>query len=215
MFSSDYQRTLILAEIRANITNLDKQVEAIKVIREAFERVKVPGLEIILTGPAAFAVESGEDIRSDVRLLTWLAVIFVTLFLLLVYRSIPMLLMVAAPLITGVIAATAMILTVHGQIHGITLAFGVTLAGVAVDYPIHLLTGLAKHTENQSGYVEKIWPTLRLACHGADFNGNRLCSFSCIRVWRVATAWSVYHYRPDHRGSVCPVGSCPSCSAPG
>ena len=161
-FSNDHQRTLILAEIRANITNLDKQVEAIAVIREAFEQVAIPDLEMILTGPAAFAVESGEDIRSDVRLLTWLAVVFVTLFLFLVYRSVPMLLMVIVPLVTGVMAATAIILLIHGQVHGITLAFGVTLAGVAVDYPIHLLTGLSKSAENKSDYIDKIWPTLRL-----------------------------------------------------
>ena len=66
----------------------------------------------------------------------------------------------------GVVAATAVILLTYGQIHGITLAFGITLAGVAVDYPIHLLTGMGaesgKGNSSNSDHVEKIWKTLRL-----------------------------------------------------
>lgn len=161
-FSGDHKRTLILAEINSTVTQLENQVESIQVIRDAFNAIAQPGLEMTLAGPAAFAVESGEDIRQDVRLLTWLAVILVTLFLLLVYRSLGMLLLVFCPLLAGVVAATASILLLQGQIHGITLAFGITLAGVAVDYPIHLLTGLTRQQGKDIGYVSKIWPTLRL-----------------------------------------------------
>ncbi len=161
-FSSDHQRTLILAEIGVSATQLDNQTKAINTVRNAFDEIKVEGLKIVMTGPAAFAVESGEDIKGDVRLLTWLAIIFVTLFLWLVYRSIPMLLLVFAPLLAGIVAATAGILLLHDQIHGITLAFGITLAGVAVDYPIHLLTGLTRAKGRDMTYVAKIWPTLKL-----------------------------------------------------
>ena len=161
-FSADHKRTLILAEIDTKVTRLESQIEAISAVRSAYDSLGDDNLEMILTGPAAFAVESGEDIRSDVRLLTWVAVVFVTLFLWLVYRSLPMLLLVFAPLLAGVVAATAGILLLNGQIHGITLAFGITLAGVAVDYPIHLLTGLTREHKRDLSYVGKIWPTLRL-----------------------------------------------------
>ncbi|MGI9318270.1 MAG: MMPL family transporter [bacterium] len=161
-FSQDHSRTLILAEMESDVTRLENQVESVEAIRGAFSALQEPGLEITLTGPAAFAVETGQDIRDDVRMLTWMAVLFVTVFLWLVYRSFSMLLLVFSPLLTGVAVATAGILLMHGQIHGITLAFGVTLAGVAVDYPIHLLTGLTRKRGRDLGYVDKIWPTLRL-----------------------------------------------------
>lgn len=165
-FSKNHERTLILAEIDATISKLENQVNAVQTIRDSFDNLKAPGLQMIVTGPAAFAVESGEDIKEDVRLLTWMAIFFVTLFLMSVYRSIAMLLLVFAPLLSGILAATAGILLIHGQIHGITLAFGITLAGVAVDYPIHLLTGLTRARQRTTGkdmsYVQKIWPTLRL-----------------------------------------------------
>ena len=161
-FSRDHSRTLILVEMESEVTRLENQVESITAIRNAFNSIAAPNLEVTLTGPAAFAVESGEDIRDDVRMLTWTAMIFVTFFLFLVYRSFSMLVLIFAPLLTGVAVATASILLLHGQIHGITLAFGITLAGVAVDYPIHLLTGLTRRRGKDLGYVDKIWPTLRL-----------------------------------------------------
>ena len=162
-FSGDYTRALLLAEIRPGTLPLEIQEQAVSELRTIFERIREPGLAMILTGPAAFAVETGEDIRRDVRLLTWLAVTFVMVFLLLVYRSVVLVLLVFLPLVMGILAATAGILIVHGQIHGITLAFGITLAGVAVDYPIHIMSGQpGEQGDDPEEHVARIWPTLRL-----------------------------------------------------
>ena len=161
-FSEDHHRSLILAEIEADISDLDNQVNAVVETRKIFDQVKTPSVEMIMTGPAAFAVESGEDIREDVRWLTSLAVFFVVLFLGSVYRSLLSVALVVSPLIVGVVIATASILLLYGQIHGITLAFGITLAGVAVDYSIHLLTGMSADRASTRSHVVKIWRTLRL-----------------------------------------------------
>ncbi len=115
-----------------------------------------------MTGPAVFAMESGEDIRADAKRLTLVAVCLVTLFLWVAYRSLLMVFAVACPLLVGIIAATATILLLHHQVHGITLAFGITLAGVAVDYPIHLLTGMSGNAGQNQKSMIKIWRTLRL-----------------------------------------------------
>jgi predicted exporter len=165
-FSKDESRTLILAEIGSDIRKMKNQIEAVTVIRTTFEDMRLPGIEVVMAGPAVFAVESGEDIRADVRNLTLVAVFIVVLFLLAVYRSFRMMVLVLCPLLAGVIAATAAILLIYGQVHGITLAFGITLAGVAVDYPIHLLTGMGaeklKGNSSNSDHISKIWKTLRL-----------------------------------------------------
>ncbi len=161
-FSDDSERSLILVEIDADISEMENQESAVQVIRKAREDFGRPGLEIVLTGPAVFAVESSEDILSDVRILTLTSVSVVVLFLYCVYHSMRMLMLVACSLFMGVIAATAMILLVYGQIHGVTLAFGITLAGVAVDYPIHLMTGMSGRRRSDQEQVHKIWRTLRL-----------------------------------------------------
>ena len=161
-FSEDHVRSLILVEIAADISKFDNQIQAIEEIRNILKQVSVPGLTHVITGPAAFAVESGEDIRADVKNLTLMAIFFVVLFLWCAYRSARMVFLVVCPLVMGVIVATAAILLIHGQVHGITLAFGVTLAGVAVDYPIHLLTGMGSNLTQDQLRITKIWRTLRL-----------------------------------------------------
>ncbi len=161
-FSGDKTRTLILAEIAADISKMKNQVAAVMEIRAIYESMKVPGLTRIMTGPAAFAVESGEDIRDDVKWLTLIAVFLVVIFLTAAYRSIRTVLLVICPLFAGVVVATATILSFYNQIHGITLAFGITLAGVAVDYPIHLLSGLQGNANQRRDNVKNIWRTLRL-----------------------------------------------------
>ena len=48
-----------------------------------------------------------------------------------------------------------------GSLHGITLAFGMTLLGVAVDYPLHLFSHL-RDDETPQSTLRRVWPTLRL-----------------------------------------------------
>ncbi|MFN2334684.1 MAG: xanthomonadin transporter, partial [Wenzhouxiangellaceae bacterium] len=59
----------------------------------------------------------------------------------------PVLLVVGTiPLATGVVCGLlAVSLLFDSRIHGLTLAFGFTLLGVAIDYPVHLLTHSARH----------------------------------------------------------------------
>jgi predicted exporter len=59
------------------------------------------------------------------------------------------------------VAGIAAVDLAFGFIHGITLAFGITLLGVVDDYPIHLFSHLTR--ENRAPAVMKeIWPTMRL-----------------------------------------------------
>ncbi len=161
-FSQDHSRTLMLLEIKADIADLENQTTAVLEVRRVFDEIKTPGLKMVMTGPSAFAVESGEDIRRDVKFLTYLAVFFVVLFLCAVYRSVFAIALIVLPLVVGVVVATASVLVLHDQIHGITLAFGITLAGVTVDYPIHLLTGITSDRKTTHEHVLNIWKTLKL-----------------------------------------------------
>ena len=161
-FSQDRKRTLVLVEIGIDVTDMNNQIAAVAEIRSTFETLARPGLEVTMAGPSVFAVESGEDIRQDIRILTIMAVVMVVLFLWTAYRSIRMVLLIVFPLLIGIVVAIASILLFRDQVHGITLAFGVTLAGVAVDYPIHLLTGMKGGGEKRQEKLKKIWRTLRL-----------------------------------------------------
>jgi predicted exporter len=76
--------------------------------------------------------------------------------LLFVYRSLPALLLGLVPVASGALAGIAAVALGFGAVHGITLGFGVTLIGEAVDYSIYLFV--------QRGPVWRrtVWPTIRL-----------------------------------------------------
>ena len=83
------------------------------------------------------------------------------------YRSVLLLGLVAVPLAAGTIAGfAATALLSGGAVHGIALGFGMTMLGVAVDYPILLVT-LRRDDETLSEAAARIWPTLRLAAGAA------------------------------------------------
>jgi predicted exporter len=63
-FSDDRTRTLLILEIAADISKLANQIAAVMEIRSIYDSIKQPGLVKIMTGPAVFAVESGDDIRA-------------------------------------------------------------------------------------------------------------------------------------------------------
>lgn len=160
--SRDRKRSLLILEMQADAFDLEGQAAAVMDLKEQFDALATQDLNLSVTGPGAFTVEARDTIRADVRLLTVLAVVFVAAFLFLAFRSLMFLLLVMVPLLLGVIVAMGSVLLVFGSIHGVTLGFGVTLTGVAVDYPIHLVSQMPESQFRARDHVKRIWPTLRL-----------------------------------------------------
>jgi predicted exporter len=84
--------------------------------------------------------------------------------LLAVYRSVPTLLLGLAPVLTGVAAGVAAVSLAFGTVHGLTLGFGTTLIGEAVDYSIYLFVQSSgvQRRETLKEWVAGFWPTIRL-----------------------------------------------------
>lgn len=161
-FTADGKRALLLVETRASAFDPAAQVEAQARIRKEFASAAASEhARLVLSGPAVFALEARNSIRHEVWLLSGLASAFVVLFLLGVYRSVRVLLLIAVPVLTGLLTGVAAVVLVFGAIHAITLAFGATLIGVAVDYPIHLFSHRLAG-ESPAQVIQRIWPTLRL-----------------------------------------------------
>jgi predicted exporter len=156
-FSDDHRHALLLLHSAAPAFALDEQQLAIEAIYRTFTQLAVPQVELLVSGPPLFAVESRQRIREGSQRLTLWASIGVALLILLAYRSPMATLLVALPLFSGIIAGAAMVVLLFGQLHGIALAFGITIIGLTVDYPIHLFTH-----GGDSRAAARIWPTLRL-----------------------------------------------------
>jgi predicted exporter len=161
-------RALLIARARGG-AGLDAEAQgaAVAAFRAAFEAARPGGARLLLSGPGVFASEAASSIRGDVRLITRASAGLLAAFLFWRYRSFLLLGLVAVPLTAATVAgfgATA--LAFGGQVQGISFGFGMTMLGVAVDYPI-LLASLRRREEALSETARRIWPTLGLAAAAA------------------------------------------------
>ena len=164
-FSADGTRALLVAQTRAAGFDIDAQEQALAQIRAAFDAV-VPeqhagGVRLIVTGPGVFAVESRAGIKRDAMRFSLLGTLLVSAILLFVYRSPRVLALTLLPVASGALAGIAAVSLAFGSVHGVTLGFGATLIGEAVDYAIYLFTNTAPGSTPKTT-LQRIWPTLRL-----------------------------------------------------
>jgi predicted exporter len=162
-FSGDGRRALLLAQTAASGMEAVRQQDAVEAVRRAFADLNVAGgMRLLLSGPGVFAAQTRAAIEHDMRWLTGLAGALVTLILVAVYRSAAAVALSLLPVFSGLLCGVAAVSLAFGTVHGITLAFGATLIGEAVDYPSYLFTQ-RRPGESVLAVLGRIWPTLRLA----------------------------------------------------
>lgn len=152
---------VLMAETRAAAIDIEAQAAAVTAIRTAFKQV--PGssaLHFDVTGVGAFSVELQRTIRAEAMKRTILATAAVLFVLLIAFRNLRFLLLASLPIGAGFLAGLTLVTLLFDKVHGITLAFGFTLLGVAIDYPLHLFS----HSLHDSGQraIGRIWPTMRI-----------------------------------------------------
>ncbi|MES2712347.1 MAG: MMPL family transporter, partial [Pseudomonadota bacterium] len=159
-------RALLLARSRANGLDPEGQQAAADTIRAAFASANPGQARLLLSGPGVFAAEAARAIRGDVEMISIASALFVAALLLWRTRSPTMLALVGVPLAAGTLAGYLAVLSVFGAVHGAAFGFGMTMLGVAVDYPILLLTQRGRD-EAFGTTARRIWPTLRLSALAA------------------------------------------------
>jgi predicted exporter len=155
-------RALLLATTRADGADLDGQQRALAAIRSTFDAVATPGLRLVVSGAGRFAVDSRERIKAEVERLAILGSVIIVALLLLAFASLRALLVALVPVATGVVAGIAAVSLVFGQVHGMTLGFGTTLIGEAVDYAIYFLVQARGGSGSSERWRRESWPTVRL-----------------------------------------------------
>ena len=161
--SPDGERALLMVQLRAAGSDTDAQQASCDTIRRAFAASLAAiasagrqGISLLMTGPPVFAVASRALIKGEVRRLSALAAVLIALLLLTVYRSLPALLLTLVPVASGALAGIAAVALGFHAVHGLTLGFGITLIGEAVDYSIYLFI------QSAADWRHSVWPTIRL-----------------------------------------------------
>lgn len=131
-----------------------EQAELIGQLRQQFDETDQGTLTLTLAGAPIITADSAERSRADALRLSLFGSLFLLAVLLWAWRS-PLLLVAGAiPLASGVVCGLlAVAFLFDGRVHGLTLAFGFTLLGVALDYPVHLMTHSARRRELGGGNI--------------------------------------------------------------
>ncbi len=164
--SRDGTRALLLIQTRAAGSDTDAQPHAMTAIRQAFDAAAAagasPAVQLLMTGPGVFSVNSRDTIKVEVSRLSVISIVLIATLLLLVYRSFTALALGYLPVFSGILAGIAAVSLGFGAVHGITLGFGTALIGEAVDYSIYLFVQSGQDGADQRNWIKRFWPTIRL-----------------------------------------------------
>lgn len=216
-FDQAIEKTLLFVKTRAegfdlkqqqkNIVFINKQIENIInsdidpaetmniYSDKAYSEQERPQIETILTGAPIFALASKKAISQQTKIISTLASLTLMAFLYWFFRSVKIVLLIALPLGLAILTGITTVLLLDGFIHGITIAFGITIIGIAVDYPIHLyshalfIKANSKQNSTQSDNIpltaamRSIWPMIRLGLITTliGFSAITLSDFSGLR----------------------------------
>jgi predicted exporter len=159
-FDAAGREALLVAETRAAGFDPRGQRAAADALQRAFEQVRTDAkLRLETSGPGAFSVLMKERTQAEAQRFGTLATIGMVILMLVAYRSVPVLVLGLLPLASAGLAGLAAVSATFGAVHGITLAFGFTLIGVAQDYPMHLFSHQHAGLDPRDN-VRALWPTL-------------------------------------------------------
>jgi len=158
-FDRDGKRALLLAETRAPAFDAVSQRAAIERLESSLAATSGGGIEMTVSGAGRFSALMEARTRSEAQRLGTIATVAMLLLLLVAYRSVGAILLSVLPLVSAALAGAVAVGAVFGSVHGITLAFGFTLIGVAQDYPLHLLSH-RRGDRTAHEVARELWPTL-------------------------------------------------------
>ena len=159
-FDAAGRRALLVAQTAAAGFDPDGQQKALAELDTAFEEARgnaVIGMTV--SGPGRFSALMKERTQNEATWLGSIATAGLLLLLAVAYRRPRVLLLASLPIASAALVGLACVSILYGEVHGITLAFGFTLIGVAQDYPIHLFSHQHRGLEPLAN-ARALWPTL-------------------------------------------------------
>ena len=169
--SADGQRAVLLLQTAAAGYDIDAQQRALARIDAAFAQARAGAagaasgaatdLRLLVSGPAVFAVHARATIEGAATRLSMLTTVLIGALTLFAYRSVRVVALSMVPVASGALAGIAAVQFSDGVVYGVTLGFGITLIGEAIDYAVYFFARLTRE-RHPSLALAGIWPTLRL-----------------------------------------------------
>ncbi|MEW5306456.1 MAG: hypothetical protein WDW36_008919 [Sanguina aurantia] len=165
-FSPQHEALLVVQTAAAGF-DPDAQTLTINGIQDAFHGLPgSAGASLDLSGPGYFSMVIGAQTKHQAEWIGRISTVGFIALLLLAYRSFSSLLFGALPIASAALAGITVLTLAFPEVHGITLAFGFTLLGVAQEYPIRVMSH-RRSGEDALQSVRALWPLLLTAIASA------------------------------------------------
>jgi predicted exporter len=164
--SRDGRRAMLMAQTVAAGADTDGQEQALAALRADFATLRaaenLADARLVVSGTPVFAVDTRATIRAEVERLAVVGALGIVALLLVVYRSPTALALGLLPVLSGALAGVAAVSLGFGSVHGLTIGFGTTLIGEAVDYSIYYFVQSRGAEAGDDAWRLSFWPTIRL-----------------------------------------------------
>ncbi len=128
---------LLLTDLHDERLQLDKLEGLLQLVNEASGQVKAQGGELLVSGMALFTAQGAQSAKQEISTVGLGSSLGIVLLLLATFRSVRPLLLALLALGSGLFAALVLSILCFDKIHLLTLVFGASLMGVAIDYALH------------------------------------------------------------------------------
>ncbi|NLQ24419.1 MMPL family transporter [Shewanella sp. S-1] len=139
------------------------QMTALTLGLDAVEK-NYPDITVLKAGALFHAIAATQTAKSEISILGLASLLGVIALVWLAFRSVMPLLLAIVTISSGLLLAVTFTLSVFGELHLLTLVFGTSLIGIAIDYSFHFYCERLSDTDrNAKATVAHIFPTVTLA----------------------------------------------------
>ncbi len=130
---------LLQLQLNGDPFAIDLQQRVVPALDQALAQLQAeqPSLQLLDIGAVRYARAGVEAAQREVSSIGLLSLLGIVLIILVVFRSLLPLLASLVPVAVGAAAALASCWLLFGSVHLLTLVFGTSLLGIAVDYSMH------------------------------------------------------------------------------
>jgi len=150
--------SVLIGELAGSPYDLPLQ-RALHATLERFQQTH-PDAELVRSGLVFHAAAGARQARHEMSTIGAASLLGVVVIIGFVFRSPRVLLQLMVPLLAGSLFALALTLGLFGRLHLLTLAFGASLIGIAIDYVLHLQCDRVIH--GRGFRLRRLLPSLTL-----------------------------------------------------
>lgn len=160
IFSPDMQKAIVVVSSPFGASESDNNKRVLSLLRSCADTASaaVANIDVHITGGPAIAVGNAEQIKADSILSVSLAAALILALLLVTFRRVRNLLLIALSIAWGWLFAMAGLAIVHDSVSIIVIGISSIIVGIAVNYPLHFIAHLGHTPDKEKALREIVMP---------------------------------------------------------